>query len=442
MAAGAGGREQALLPSDNDDEEASSSLFSWKAPPRRWLYDRIKGTSKIGKGRPPCLACWVPAPVGRCPSVFEENLLCRTWGRVGWISVDDEKARRKILRVGFFANLLGCLLTMYACLAVSDRADALHLASFSKGTVSGTTGVVATSVSIHLGLKAAVVEYAWDDTPDVVPFAEFCDLPPERLGRYIQADEDCGACEEVSQTMVRSVILSAIAFLPSFTTDILRSYSNYDVNCQKGFATLFATCALILSLTALLQYNNRCFAGFYAGEVSLDYQGNPIGDDDDNAAENTLVTLDFSWDAGPGLLSLYIGTSLKAFDIAANLLVPTPEITRNRRLQWEYERRSDETMIEEDLSDLEASLEEREKVESIDRNTEEDAGVEITSEDRRSEGHAPGTSGPTNMMASHGEGVDMERARSNGPLFPPPMLRPNHDLDEEVSSSDAAACPK
>jgi hypothetical protein len=232
------------------------------------------------------------------------------------------------------ANVVGFILTLYSCLGMSLSYEVLKVAAYSIADISSQdVPDVDGSISIDLGLRGAAISLPNFDAPIVVPFTDFCDLPNEDLARYLNADETCGVCEEVSTTMVWSVISSVVTFLPSFTTNVLRLYSNYDVNCQKGFSTLFASVTLILSLNTVLTYNNNCFAAFYSGNVPLDGNLDPL--DDDNAVP--VFSVDFDWSIGPGLLCLYLGTMLKAVDIVANLLVPSPSITRDEKEQLEYE---------------------------------------------------------------------------------------------------------
>jgi hypothetical protein len=275
----------------------------------------------------------------RCPGILEQNAFCIFWGSIGAISPTNEKARYWLLNVGFLANVLGFLLTMYSCLAITLSYDVLKIASFSSAEIySQDVQDADGSVSIDLGLRGAALSLPNYDAPVVIPFTDFCDLPGEELGRYLnQGNSDgediCGVCESVSRAMVWSLMFSVVTFLPSFSTNILRLYSNYDVNCQKGFSTLFASVTVLLSLITLLKYNNTCFAAFYSGTVPFDENLNPL--DDDNTPP--FFSVDFDWSIGPGLLCLYFGTMLKAIDIFVNLLVPSPSIARDKREQMEYE---------------------------------------------------------------------------------------------------------
>jgi hypothetical protein len=340
---------------DENEEETPEEPLEGdlpETPARKWLYDRINGKSKYGDSHPPCRILWVPPPVGWCPSVLEENIFCKVWGRLGLIRPENETARFWLLRIGFVANVVGFLLTLYSCLAITDsNYDLLKAASFSSAVVTEPYVPNSTiAIALDVGLRAAALVLPNRDGPIVVSFDDFCDLPSESLTLYLDDGKDCGGCQDVSSGMVVSVVVSAITFIPSFSTDILRMYSNYDVNCQKGFSTLFATMTLILSLYTLLSYNRSCFAGFYDGDVPYDAERNIIPKD---SSEEPTYVIKFDWSIGPGLICLYTGTLLKSVDILCNLLVPSPNITRDHKEQWDYETSEDKPKEEEEQAENE-----------------------------------------------------------------------------------------
>jgi hypothetical protein len=48
-----------------EQNEDTAPVSRKEEPPLKWLYDRIKGNSKVGTSRPPHPMCFVPPPVGR-----------------------------------------------------------------------------------------------------------------------------------------------------------------------------------------------------------------------------------------------------------------------------------------------------------------------------------------------------------------------------------------
>jgi hypothetical protein len=188
---------------------------------------------------------------------------------------------------------------------------------------------------MHIGLRAVAFDNPTTVGQQVYNFDEFCDLT-DLAGRYLNEDQ-CSSCSDSSAGLITTLVISLIAIFPVIFTDVLRMYSNYDLNCQKFFGSIASTFTLIMTLSTLLAYENSCFKSFYDGNVYFDTDSNAL--DDENGA---TYLVDFDWKAGNGLICLYLATFIKLIDIIANILVPTTTITRNRKEQEEYEALSDE----------------------------------------------------------------------------------------------------
>jgi hypothetical protein len=169
----------------------------------------------------------------------------------------------------------------------------------------------------------------------VYNFDEFCNQT-ELASRYLDEDQ-CDSCGDVSSGLVITLALSLIAVLPSITTDVLRMFPNYDLNCQKFWGSAVSMFSMLMSLSTYLSYQNQCFESFYDGNIYFD--ANLTALDDDTGA---VYLANFDWKAGNGLICLFVATAIKVVDILANVLVPTPTITRNRKEQEEYEALSGE----------------------------------------------------------------------------------------------------
>lgn len=311
------------------------------APTRKWLIDRINGTSKYSEGeRPMWPCCWVPPPVGWCPGLLENNMFCRCWGWMG--CYESESARCILMHFGFLFNVCACLLTGYACLAISTNFDVLTKASFGTVTLTELNGKFGDeTIQLDIGLRAVALNNPLvDDVGEVVlRFDQFCDLANDGLERYMSA-EDCGACEDISANMVISVIIATISFLPSFFTDILRMYNGYDVNCQKCFATVFAFFTVLLSLNTLFTYRFLCADKFYQGIIGFDEDGIALPPDVPPESGEYLIDFEYRWNWG--VMLLVVGTFLKFTDIFFHLCLSTPTITRDRTEQRIYEKAKDE----------------------------------------------------------------------------------------------------
>lgn len=160
-------------------------------------------------------------------------------------------------------------------------------------------------------------------------------LVGDGLERYLDP-EQCQSCADSSSGLITTLVMSVISVLPTITTDVLRMYPNYDVNCQKFFGTIISTISMLLSILTYYKYTNECFSVFYEGVVP--YYLNQTVATGEFFDDEPIVETYFGWTAGPGVICMFVATGLKIIDIIAMLMVPTPQITRDHELQKEYER--------------------------------------------------------------------------------------------------------
>lgn len=243
------------------------------------------------------------------------------------------------MQVGLATNLAGWGLTIAAAFAISTDYNILRAISFSEGDVTGenvASGASIQGVAIDIGLRAVAVDNPHTSFRGVVDFDQFCSGVGAGLERYLKP-EDCNACNDSSQSLVASLITSCVLYIPTVSTNILRMYPNYDVNCQKTFGTLITALSMCLSLYSFLGYRNKCFNSFYEGDVyyALDGESYGVVDPEDPAAD---VVVNFDWNSGIGYQCIMGATILKVIDILCHLLIPTPSITRNRQEQLDYEK--------------------------------------------------------------------------------------------------------
>jgi hypothetical protein len=322
---------------DEDDKNNTKTPSGTK--PRQYVIDRTNGKSKIDPTKkPPLPCCFVPPCVRFLPTCLEQNVVCVTMGKVGCVPTESAKMRRILFAFGIFANLISFALTIFGMMASSEDFGRLQTTSFSSGTVTVydiATNEVAEEITMDIGLRAVAFDNPNTVGQQVYNFDEFCDLT-DLAGRYLNEDQ-CSSCSDSSAGLMTTLVISLITIFPVIFTDVLRMYSNYDLNCQKFFGSLVSTFALIMTLSTILAYENSCFESFYDGNVYFDADSNAL--DDENGA---TYLADFDWEAGNGLICLYLATFIKLIDIIANILVPTPTITRNRKEQEEYEALSGE----------------------------------------------------------------------------------------------------
>lgn len=337
-------REESDGRTDENATGASSSLRERFAPTRhrQYLRDRCDGKSKIGGARPPLRSCLPPPCVKWCPYVFEQNPVCEFSGGFGLIAPGNARWRRILCYVGLASNVIGFCLTIVACCSISLHYDTLMRTAFSSGrTVSDNPNIP--GVEIGIGLRGIAFRRPILNRNTVWTFDQFCYKGFKTGTVQYFGDGVCHGCADTSAGLVGTLIVSAITYLPSFFTDILRMYPNYDVNCQKAFASFVTLASMIMSIYTWVGYMESCFSVFYDGVVPYNMQGEAISPEDFRAMSDVekrlsiLVRMDYEWKAGPGLICVVVATGLKLVDILCNMVLKTPTITRNRKEQEEYE---------------------------------------------------------------------------------------------------------
>jgi hypothetical protein len=322
---------------DEDGKTEAKNPSSTK--PRQYIIDRTKGTSKIDPDRkPPLSCCYAPPPIVKLPGCLEQNIVCESWGRVGCVPAESIKMRKYLFAFGLFANIISFALTLFGLSASSNDFERLQKSAFSSGIVNIfniSSAELFATVTMDVGLSAVAFSNPLTVGEQVYSFDEFCDQT-ELASRYLDEDQ-CSSCEDVSGGLITTLIISLITILPTIFTDVLRMYPNYDLNCQKFVGSTISTFSLIMSLSTYLGYNNQCFESFYDGTIFFDADSNVV-----NNESQAAFLANFDWEAGNGLICIFVATFIKVVDILANVLVPTPTITRNRKEQEEYEGLSGE----------------------------------------------------------------------------------------------------
>lgn len=320
--------------------------------PRRWLFDRCDGISKpdLSK-RPPTRICLPPPIIKLAPDIFEQNCLCERIGRIGLrvFKAENETARRRLLWVCFWTNVVGLLFMILACLAISRSNFGLvwnfAFTEVSLELISGPENYEAPQL-FGVGLRAAAYQ-SYTEAQAIIPFDHFCELggirpetsPEEGATVQIFVDAvaestgNCGSCQEMSQKIVPSLFLSMLGYIPNFSGDILRMYSNYDVNFAKCTASIFSWLTLATALYTWANYHKNCFSYITKDPVAIDENFEPT----DPEGSDAYIVVVFNYRPGFGEWCLAIATLLKLVDIFCNLAMPTPSITRSYRQQAEYE---------------------------------------------------------------------------------------------------------
>ena len=71
--------------------------------------------------------------------------------------------------------------------------------------------------------------------------------------------DDCHECEEASDGLHSTVIITILSKFGQFTTDLTRSHGPEDVPCQKVFGALVPIIGVITGISALLTFDNSCY---------------------------------------------------------------------------------------------------------------------------------------------------------------------------------------
>lgn len=277
----------------------------------QYLSDRCNGKSE-GPDRPPLPPCWVPPCVMCCPSFLERNSFCFKFGGVGCF---DGAIRQTLMKVGLCSSVLTMILYIVGAVAVSESADSIKFTSYSAADFKHAINGVTTEYKLHVGLTALVVESP-GQADQVIDFKDMCATDQTGASTYVDPT-NCDSCEKASGEMVFTAILAVITCLPNIFTDILRMYTNYDVNCQKFWGVFVGMISLLSSLNTFASYSNTCYKSMRTGTFTM--------------ADG--ATVETNWSAGPGFICSVLGTIIKLVDIIIHLIVPTPEFVRNREAQ-------------------------------------------------------------------------------------------------------------
>lgn len=373
---------------DGENPSTTDQGNSTGARPKTYILHRTNGKGRshpIPEGKesdedrkPPCGACYVPPPVYYLAGVLEQNRFCEAFGRIGCFGRYDSKLRKKILMFGLAANIVSLILSIVACFSLSLNFNHIKAGGFTKG-IAYIPGIDLPTSAVWIGLRGVAIrtfqgqsflgraEYAEGDY--VIPFDTFCDYKDAGLANWMEV-EDCDNCNEASSTLITTVIMATFLTLPNIFTDILRMFPNYDLNCQKFFGSVLNLASAISALSAYFVYSRTCFASFYD-----DSEGAMV--EYSNVYKNVLINsiwdqiplggatpaVDYLWAPGNGIICIVVATILKAIDIIAMLLIPTPDIAHNKKLQEEYEELYGNEEAESDSSPPQNTEEEDGKAE-------------------------------------------------------------------------------
>ena len=296
---------------------------------------------------------------------MEQNVVMETMGKCGAVPANSKLWRRLLMGIALFSTLAGWIALIICDFAMSNDARLLERYSFQFGETTlfhkDSNFLVAETMDISLGLRAVAwyrfnfsipttsqdnttiddVGFNVEKSPVFVTgFEDFCNSDK---GTFFVDPAYCGKCEESSKAMVFSIVLATVLYLFSFSTDVLRMYPNYDVNCQKVFAGLIALVTASLGMRTFFLFRGGCLRSLLQGEYCFDSNGTIIPDCSYETLEDhedAQVVAAFEWSAGFAYGFLGFSAFLKVVNLVCHLLIPTPSITRTKEEQWEYEHKA------------------------------------------------------------------------------------------------------
>mmetsp|Transcript_9871 Transcript_9871/g.27962 ORF Transcript_9871/g.27962 Transcript_9871/m.27962 type:complete len:334 (+) Transcript_9871:87-1088(+) len=297
---------------------------------RDWLIDRIHGKSRVGSGRPPCFVCYPPPLIKCCPWLLEDNCVCKAIGWTGCVPSANEAVRDWLSLFAFLANLLALNCFIYAAMGVATSRDILKRTPWSVGIVTTKNDAIEfAQVTLRVGLRAVVLRDDATGEDRSILFDEFCDLTGRGIDNYVKP-EDCDVCADASRRYMVIPLLIAVVFcVPSLVTDIMRQYSNYDINFGKCWA--ITTCCVSIAGAVLTYYfyYQKCLPTFLDEDVLF-----PDADQDD---PNIPTMRTYEWTDAIGMYCIFVAIGLRSFSCIMHCVLPTPSITRDKREQDEYE---------------------------------------------------------------------------------------------------------
>jgi len=110
---------------------------------------------------------------------------------------------------------------------------------------------------------------------------------------------------------------------------------------EKFYGSVVSALSMFFSLFIFLVSNKTCSANFHLGDAPFDLQNTTLSQQIPlrivSGLPDASIEVDLAWGAGNAFVCMCAATWLKIIDIIANLVVPTPSITRDKGEQVQYE---------------------------------------------------------------------------------------------------------
>lgn len=244
----------------------------------------------------------------------------------------------------FAVSFVAWPLTIFAACAASMNPALLQKAAWVKGTVSHTelgvqmhivgglngrvdtldcTKLVGQSQMCSLAAEGTLFEELspglyqrvvdWSDSRSCMS-VEVLNAATARahlgltMNETVFTGEACRSCGATAMASVTFAIMGAITQIPQMTTDLQRSTTFGDVNCQATMGAVTSFFGTYSTLASLATFSQSCYRNFPAKMVSQEG-----------------LELDYEWSLGLGYYCIVVATVLKLWDAFSHVFVPTPK---------------------------------------------------------------------------------------------------------------------
>eukprot|EP00928_Gymnodinium_smaydae_P065622 TRINITY_DN48724_c0_g1_i1.p1 TRINITY_DN48724_c0_g1~~TRINITY_DN48724_c0_g1_i1.p1 ORF type:complete len:393 (+),score=24.43 TRINITY_DN48724_c0_g1_i1:68-1180(+) len=228
--------------------------------------------------------------------------------------------RKQIMMFAFAMNVIALIFTIVAAVGLTTDPATLRNVAWVIGNGKMLNNA---NVEVNIGL-AMRSDYLYCNSNGVVNVTQ-CELFARQSGHVVEsgraqrsvlwsdenacaikvsadADHSCGVCKRTILPK-STLILSLVTQIPTITTDLQRTTTFGDVNCQKTMGMLTNIFSLFSSLLTLLAFRQACYSQLPTRMVGV---------------------ANLQWSLGPGFRLIMGATVIKLIDCVCHFCVPTP----------------------------------------------------------------------------------------------------------------------
>lgn len=216
--------------------------------------------------------------------VCEAALPCVMFGAVGFRSLPFGIQRHHVMYFALFFSVAGLIFLIAGICATSTNNTTIMRTAWAVGSGKGDT-----PGRVFVGLVRVVYKANGD-----VNGIDISDVDCDELG------DACDSCVDAVSSILPTAILGVITQLPQILTDLQRSTSRGDRNCQKVFGVVTGIFGCVTTIIALSEFGQSCW------RIDADR---------------------FNMQPGPGFILTVLATLLKVVDVFCHLVLPMPPLS-------------------------------------------------------------------------------------------------------------------